>query len=428
MKFTNISSKRVNGIHLHTVKTDKFKTNSITLKLKAPLDERTVTMRALLPYVLQSGTSEHPSALQIRSYLDELYGATLHVDISKKGEYQLITFRMDIANENYLNDSTPLLEKALSLLSQILLSPAGTGQSFDDAIIDKEKRSLKQKIDAVYDDKMRYANMRLLEEMCQAEPYRLQPLGKSNEVDGITSESLFQYYKQVLADDEVDLYLVGDLSADEVLQSVEKYFVFPHQRSDSHEKASVTSKQPSEVREVVDKQEVKQGKLHLGFRTNITYGDPDYFALQLFNGIFGGFSHSKLFINVREKASLAYYAASRVESHKGLLLVMSGIEFGNYNQAVDIIKQQMEEMRSGNFSDDEISQTKAVIRNQILETIDTAGGLVEILYHNVVAGSNRTLDDWLTEIDNVSREEIVNVASKIQLDTIYFLTGLESAE
>ena len=147
--------------------------------------------------------------------------------------------------------------------------------------------------------------------------------------------------------------------------------------------------------------------------------------MQVLNGIYGGFSHSKLFINVREKNSLAYYAASRLESHKGLMIVMSGIDSKNYQQAVDIIKEQMEAMKKGDFSDEELAQTKAVIKNQLLETMDTARGTNEILYHNVVAGKNITVDEWLQRVDETTKEDIVKAAAKIQLDTIYFLTGAE---
>ena len=177
-----------------------------------------------------------------------------------------------------------------------------------------------------------------------------------------------------------------------------------------------------EVQEIKEAQDVKQGKLNIGYRTNVYFGDEDYYALQVFNGIYGGFSHSKLFINVREKASLAYYVASRLESHKGLMFVMSGIDNKNYEQAVSIIKEQMKAMGAGDFSEEEMSQTKAVIKNQYLETIDTARGTVEIMYHNIVAGKKISFEDLISKIDIVTKDEIMKVAEKIELDTIYFLT------
>ena len=417
----------VNGIKLHTIETDQYKTNTIILKLKAPINGEEVTTRALLPYVLQSGTKSLPSTLKIRSYLDDLYGASLFVDVGKKGEYHIITFRLDITNELYLKDQTPLLQKAIQFISEIVLSPVTEGEGFSPSIVEKEKRSLHNRIQSIYDDKMRYANMRLIEEMCENEPYRFHPYGKLEDLKKITPKSLYNYYQKALVEDEVDLYIIGDINTENVLSLVKDHVVFPTVRSNQFSKANSVSKQPAQERTIIEQQDVKQGKLHIGYRTNITYGDDDYFALQLFNGLFGGFSHSKLFINVREKESLAYYAASRVESHKGLLMVMSGIEFENYEKAVNIIKEQMEHMKAGNFTDDEITQTKSVIKNQILETVDTTSGIVELLYHNVVAGVSRSLHDWLENIDKVSKEDVQNVANNIYLDTIYFLKGMESA-
>jgi len=226
-------------------------------------------------------------------------------------------------------------------------------------------------------------------------------------------------------EDELDLYVIGDIAEEEVAEMAKRYFQFSERKP---EHVSYINHQVQEAKELQEIQDIKQGKLNIGYRTNITYRDSDYFALQMFNGIYGAFSHSKLFINVREKASLAYYAASRLESHKGLLMVMSGIDNKNYEQAVTIIKEQMEAMKRGDFSDQEIVQTKAIIKNQLLETIDTSRGLTEVLYHNVVAKMDISLDEWLARIDQVTREEIIACGEKIALDTIYFLHGTEVAE
>lgn len=334
---------------------------------------------------------------------------------------------MDIANEKYLSDQTPLLQHGLQLVADILLSPATKNSSFLENIVEKEKRGLRQRIQAVYDDKMRYANMRLIQEMCSEEPYRLNAHGNIEDIEKINAKSLYEYYQNVLLNDGIDLYIVGDFKVDNVKELVEQSFVLPANRQNRFIKTNVVQKHISDVKEIFEEQDIKQGKLHLGCRTNTTYQDDDYFALQMFNGIFGGFSHSKLFINVREKASLAYYAASRFESHKGLLMIMSGIEFGNYEKCVTIIKEQLDHMKNGNISEDEMNQTKAVLKNQILETIDTANGLIEVLYQNVVAGVVRPLEDWLTKIDEITKEDIQTVSQKVELDTIYFLKGLEGA-
>ncbi len=412
------------GYKLHVIKTGKYKTNTFVWRMKAPLTKEDVTKRALLPQVLQSSSAKYSSTTALRSYLDELYGATFYVDLSKKGEYHIMSFTLEIANENFLSDPNPLLKRGFELLAEILTNPNISEKSFDRDTVEKEKRTLKSRIQSVFDDKMRYASVRLLEEMCKGEPYALQVNGEAADVEKITAENLYEYYKTAFLEDELDLYVIGDVEENEVKKLATELLHFESRTPNKVKKERISKK--AEVNEVKEEQDVKQGKLNIGYRTNIVYGDSDYFALQVFNGIFGGFSHSKLFINVREKASLAYYAASRLESHKGLMLVMAGIDLKNYDKAVGIIHEQMDAMKKGDFTDQELEQTKAVIQNQILETVDTARGLTELLYHNVVANDDISLDIWLTEMLKVSKEEIIAVANKIDLDTIYFLTGTEA--
>ncbi|MBP3038344.1 insulinase family protein [Bacillaceae bacterium Marseille-Q3522] len=420
MKLVNEKNVDIGGINLHIIPTEKYKTNTIILRMKAPIRKDDITKRALLPYVLQSSSNKYSTTAALRSYLDDMYGASFYVDLAKKGENHVISFILEVANEKFLSDQTPLLQKAFQFLAEIILHPHATDGVFHAETLQQEKRTLKQKIQSLYDDKMRYANFRLVEEMCDGEPYAIHVNGRAEDMEQISAADLFRYYEQVLAEDQLDLYVVGDVKEEEVTSTVNGLFSLttrPVKYPDAPQ-----SKNIEKVKKIIEPSDVKQGKLNIGYRTNSYYGDKDYFALQVFNGIFGGFSHSKLFINVREKASLAYYAASRIESHKGLMMVMSGIEPGNFERAVSIIDEQMDAMKKGNFTEDELLQTKAVIKNQLLETIDGSRGLVEILYHNAVAGRQLPFSDWFTEMEKVTKEDVVTVAEKIELDTIYFLT------
>ncbi|MCE7794543.1 insulinase family protein [Salipaludibacillus sp. CUR1] len=412
---------------VHIIPTATFKTNTFIIQMNAPLIKETASKRALLPNVLQNGTADYANRQQIRSALDELYGASLTTDVTKKGERHIISFRMDIANEKFLKDQTPLMEKGLKLLSSVLLNPKQSNNKFDPKIVAEEKRSHKQKIASIYDDKMRFANKRLTEEMCKEEPFGIHVFGQEDDLDNLNEENLYEYYKQALQEDQLDIYVMGDVDVDHVKNLISTYF--PQNQTKDHSGPAPAGSTPAlkeKANEVVDEQSVQQGKLHIGYRTQVVYGDDDYFALQLFNGLFGGFSHSKLFINVREKASLAYYAASRVESFKGLLIVMSGIQSANYEKATDIIFKQMEEMKEGKFTEDDLQQTKAVYKNQILETMDVPRGRIELEYHNQVSSNKIPLEEWIDRIDKVTKEDIVKVAGKIQLDTIYFLKGREA--
>ncbi|MEC1645821.1 EF-P 5-aminopentanol modification-associated protein YfmF [Bacillus halotolerans] len=424
MSYVNEVKTKHGGLTAHIVETEKFKTVSLIFKMLAPLTKEQVTKRALFPHVLLRGTESRPKTAELRSYLDELYGTSVSADLSKKGEQHVITFRLEIPNEKYLKDQTPLLEKGLQLLAEIVFSPALEAGVFQSQYVDQEKRTLKQRIQAVYDDKMRYSNLRLIQEMCKKEPYSLHVNGEIDDVDAITADQLYETYRHAIQKDQLDLYVVGDVDREQVQAAIEQYFQTEERTLEAF--VNNHAEQP-EPKEVIDEEDVKQGKLNIGYRTNITFTDQDYSALQVFNGMFGGFSHSKLFINVREKASLAYYAASRIDSFKGLLMVMSGIEVKNYKQAVSIIAEQFQAMKNGEFSEQDISQTKAMIRNQVLETIDTAYGLSEFLYQQAAAQVDIPIEDFLANIERVTKEDIIKVGEKIQLDTTYFLKGTEGA-
>ncbi|WP_336183057.1 EF-P 5-aminopentanol modification-associated protein YfmF [Bacillus sp. 205(2023)] len=424
MSYVNEVKTKHGGLTAHIVETEKFKTVSLIFKMLAPLTKEQVTKRALFPHVLLRGTESRPKTAELRSYLDELYGTSVSADLSKKGEQHVITFRLEIPNEKYLKDQTPLLEKGLQLLAEIVFSPTLEAGVFQSQYVDQEKRTLKQRIQAVYDDKMRYSNLRLIQEMCKNEPYSLHVNGEIDDVDAITADQLYETYRHAIQKDQLDLYVVGDVDSKQVQAAIEQYFQTEERTLEAF--ANNHAEQP-EPKEVIDEEDVKQGKLNIGYRTNITFTDQDYSALQVFNGMFGGFSHSKLFINVREKASLAYYAASRIDSFKGLLMVMSGIEVKNYKQAVSIIAEQFQAMKNGEFCEQDISQTKAMIRNQVLETIDTAYGLSEFLYQQAAAQVDIPIEDFLANIERVTKEDIIKVGEKIQLDTTYFLKGTEGA-
>ncbi|ALC81109.1 MULTISPECIES: EF-P 5-aminopentanol modification-associated protein YfmF [Bacillus] len=423
MKGLTETKHKQNGLTAHFIKTEKFKTITVTFKMLAPLQKETVTKRALFPYVLQRGTKNYPKTSDIQAYLDTLYGATFSVDLTKKGEQHVISFRMEVANEKFLSDQTPLLEKAMQLFSEIIFIPGLENDTFSAHYVSQEKRTMKQRIQAVFDDKMRYSNLRLVQEMCKDEPYALHVNGELEDVEQITEQDLYDAYQKALHEDQLDLYIVGDIDEQQVQNLTEKFFQTKDRENRLFQAAEAKGGQ--EPKEVIEDSDVKQGKLNIGYRTNIHYGDEDYPALQVFNGLFGGFSHSKLFINVREKESLAYYAASRVESFKGLLMVMSGIEVKNYEKAVTIIQEQFQAMKNGDFSEDEIAQTKAVIKNQMLETLDTSHGVTELLYQQAAAHEEKSVEDILEAIERVTKDEIVQAAAKIELDTTYFLKGSE---
>jgi len=420
--FARFESSISGNIRVHVCSSSKFKTTTLAALIQRPLSPETVTRSALLPSVLQRGTASYPQTLAFRRKLDELYGATLFGDVAKRGGRHVMQFGMEIANGLYLKENPNLLDEGLRFLSEVLLSPVAENGVFHADYVEAEKKNLKQKILSLQDDKIRYAAHRMMEEMFRGEPVALFNHGRSEDLDTIDPANLYTYYQEVIQQSPIDFYCVGDVSAHEVAEKIHEHFQPIFQSSERLEISSAY--QPREVEKeqvVVDRLDVKQGKLNIGCRANVTLRDPDYPALLMYNGILGGFPHSKLFRNVREKESLAYYCSSRLESHLGCLMIQSGIEIGHYDKAVNIIKEQLEAMRQGEISDNELNQTKAMLSNQLREQQDRSWDMILFHYQSVLSGRERTLEDLLAKLNAVTKEDVERVANRVQVDTIYFL-------
>lgn len=414
----------VGGLRIHVMPTKAFKTYAISLYAGIPLDENTVTSTALAPFVLRRGTATYPETTQFRERLEELYGAGFGFDIYKRGDYQIVQFRMDTINDSFVQSQESLLEQSFAFLGEVLTRPLIEDGSFRPSYVATERETVRKKLESIVNDKIRYAAERCIEEMCRNEPYRLHPLGQRADLDRITPKSLYESYNSWLDEAILDLYVVGDTTAEEVEKLVQRHFGRIQSEVGLYSSKFVPVS-VNEVRTVEEKLDVSQGKLNLGLRTSITYKDDSYASALMYNGILGGYPHSKLFVNVREKASLAYYASSRYDGHKGIGTIQSGIETQNYGKAVDIIEKQLEEMKAGNISDLELSQTKAMIRNQLSEIPDSAFEMISYDFNRQLSGKERTTDQLLGQVEQIGAEEVKAAAETFQLDTIYFLTGKE---
>ncbi|WP_042144713.1 EF-P 5-aminopentanol modification-associated protein YfmF [Paucisalibacillus sp. EB02] len=415
--------KKYNGLNVHFVPNEKFKTVHIVVKFRAPLSRETITKRALLPYVLQQGPNKYPSRKELQIALDNLYGAVLSIDGGKKGNSHILSFRLEVANEKFIPNESNIIEEAVGLLNEVIFHPNIDGNSFQEQVFNREKETLRQKIKSIVDDKMKYANMRLIDEMCEGEIYQTHVSGYEEDLSSLTAQDLYQYYKDLLENDQIDIYVLGDIEVNKMEQVISS--TFKREGNQKTEKKVETDKSPSskEVKEVIEEQNVQQAKLHIGYRTNILFQDSKYPALQVFNGVLGGFPGSKLFINVREKNSLAYYASSRLESHKGLLLVFSGIAPKDYQKARDIMEEQMTAMKDGDITNDELKETKDLIVNSLLETLDHPQGIIEMLYQQVIADTRISPDQLIENIQKVTLEEVIEVGKSIEEDTVYLLTS-----
>lgn len=410
----------INRMRIYVLSTDKYKTNTVVVNIARPLELETVTETALLPQVLRRGTRTYPTLKQIKEHLDELYGATFFANVMKRGERHILQFGLDIANERFLSDQTPLLERGFAFLGEMLFRPATEGDGFVEKYVQLEKDNLRRRIESLIDDKIQYAAERCIQEMCRGESYRLYTYGVAERIDPIDRRSLYAFFQNMLRTAPIDVFVVGAVTVDAVEQAVRRHLTFARDKVEPIPVSSVVT-HVEDVREVVDRLNVQQGKLNLGLRTGTTVQDDDYAALVVYNGILGGFPHSKLFVNVREKASLAYYASSRLESHKGLLTIQSGIEIANYERALNIMKEQLDAIRQGHVTNEEMEKTKTMLTNQLQEMEDRPYEFIDFHYHGVLSGVERSPKRLIEQIRAVDKDAVKRVASKVTLDTIYFL-------
>lgn len=415
------------GYSLTTIKTDKFKTNLISVSFQSEINRETVTKRSLLPYVLRSATEKYPSKKEINTYLESLYGASLSTTVEKRGQTHNIKFYLSLANEKFLGNREPLLEEGVELLKDVILKPLVIDGGFKEQVVEIEKRLLKEYIESIYDDKVSYALQKLVENMCEGETFSFNSIGYVDDLEQINGQTLMETYEQMLNENQVNITVVGDIDHDKVYEIFKNHFDFAH-RSVNLQVVDHQDKEIEEVKVVKEEQDISQGKLNIGYRTHTRIGDEDYLPLLVFNGMFGGYAHSKLFMNVREKASLCYYCASRLDNYKGVMYVYSGIESQNYEKALKIIDEQLKDMVAGNFTDKEIDLAKKSLINSKLESMDQASGMMAHEALNKLLPTPLTVEEWVNQVNSVTAEQIVSVAKKIKEDTIFFLTGKEVTE
>ena len=415
------------GVWLRAVHTSKFKSSYLSITLLAPLTKETAGANALIPEVLRRGTAVHPDMEALSAALDELYGGAVEPAVRKRGETQCVGFAASFLDDAYALKGEKILEPAAALLGELLLKPCTEKGVFRADYTAGEKANLIDRIRAQINDKRTYATQRLTQEMCKYEAYGVDRLGDEASVAAITPESLWERYQQLLRTAQVEVYYCGSAQPDrvaEALRAALEGLPVNEDRIDPACDVRVSAgPEPIVVEEAMD---VSQGKLALGFRTGgQTCWEEDYPALTMCNAIFGGTTLSKLFMNVREKLSLCYYASSMMEKMKGLVLVSSGIEFDKYQTAKDEILAQLEAIRRGDIEDWEMEGTRRTLIGGHLSTLDDQGRQEEFWLGQAAAGLDTTIEELVDQFENVTREQVAEAAKKLELDTIYFLKGKE---
>jgi len=422
-----ITTKNIcDGISLSLIKTLKFKTNLLSLYINIPYSKETATLAALLPMVMRRGTKNYPTLSMVAKHCEELYGATLYSGLRKKGDNAFIYFSLEFVSDEYITEN--IQKSAVEFLKEIVFSPKTENGAFDKAFVESEKVNLKDEIKSLINEKKEYADQRIKEISFPDSAYGVPQFGFEEDVDGITEKSLFDFYEKILAECKMDIFFSGtfDENAAEELIKNEFLSVLSPRTTKSEKTVTAFAENIKEVKNITEKMDIVQSKLCMMFYTSTPAYSKEYYAMSVFNCIFGGSPFSKLFNNVREKLSLAYYVSSRLDRQKGTILISSGIEGDKFKAAYDEIMLWLDKMQKGEFTDEEILSAKKYLETNLNSAKDSLRVTEDYLLSGISEGETpEDIDTLSGKIKAVTRDEIISAANKIKLDSVYLLTNLK---
>lgn len=416
-----MSNERINigsGINLNLIKTDKFKSNLISLYVEMPLSRDGSTKNALIPLVLKRGTNEYSTNLEVERKLEELYGAELSLSINKKGERHVLRFTIEGPKGSYVNDEE-YFYNVISFLEEIVYNPYVENGRFNERYVEQEKENLKRIIEGKINNKRNYAVTRCIEEMCENEKFSVYNYGYVEDLDFIDNKNLYEHYKNALNTSPIEIFYIGDYDKN-IVEYLKENFKQDRKNTIEIPREKVTNSVQTKNM-VHEDMQISQGKLVMGYRTSIPYEDSLYNALLVSSEILGGGPNSKLFRTVREKESLAYYISSSIYKYKSLMIIDAGIDFEKSEKTLDITRAQIDELKDGIFDDEDIEVAKKSIITSLKTVTDSNYLISEFFLSQVLSGDNNTVDEIVEGILNVKRDEIIEASNKINLDTIYFL-------
>ena len=412
------------GIKIHKIETNQFKTNLYAVFLATPLSRENVTKDALIAAVLRRGTMSIPSQDKISKELEEMYGASFDCRIEKTGDNHIIKFYLEALNEEFLPEKEGLTQKCINILLDIVTNPLVENNGFKKEYVDSEKENLKQIINGKIDNKSRYALDRCIEEIFKGEPYGLYKYGYIEDLENITPESLYEYYKKLIQNCKIDIYYSGlfnDNKTEEIINKKLQENKIESRKAEYIVNNETTEKKNIEQPKIIeDSMDITQGKLVLGLQINDNNKDSR-FAASVYNAVLGGGANSKLFQNVREKNSLAYTASSSYIRTKNIILIHCGIDIDKYEKALETIKEQLEDMKKGNFTDEDVEDSKKLIISSIKSISAEQDTEITYDYGQELSSEHMTIKEYEEKIQNTTREQIIEIANKININTIYFL-------
>ncbi len=418
------------GVSLTCLQTDKFKTGCLSISLLTQLCREDAAQNALIPMVLRRGTARLPDMEAISAELDMLYGARIEPLVRKIGEVQAIGFYADFADDKFVPQGAGQLEGVCALLGEMLLTPLTRGGLLLPAYVDSEREKLLEMIRGRINEKTGYAVHRLMEQMCFGEDYAVSSIGEEQEAENIWYQKLTKHYHRVLASSPVECFYCGSASPERVAQELrEALRNMPRGEIDYEIGTDIRMNTlEAETRNFTEELDVTQGKLAIGWRLGECMEAPDVPAIRVFNALYGGAVTSKLFENVREKLSLCYFASSIIDMHKGVMAVISGIDFEKFEEAETEIFRQLDAVRSGDVTDEELLHAKRFVASGLRTVSDSPGALENFYTSQALGGWDWNPEELAALCEDVTMEDVVAIAQSCCCDAVYFLRGPAAEE
>ncbi len=411
------------GVHLNILATQKFKRNFVNVNFIIPHKGEYAAMSSLLSDVLTRGTVSHPTMKAIERELDECYSAQLSAYSSVRGESKIVSVSMESLADCYALGGESIFSRTCDLLYEVLFSPVTDNGAFLAEYVESEKTKLLASVQRRKNSKRHYALDLCKKKMCAGEPFGIPSYGSEDEIEQIDAVALYEFYRFMVESAAIELFYVGGEQTDKVEQ------VFSRMFGDTPRKIYAPQRCP-DVKCVTDSRyfsedaDYKQSVLVMGYRTSVNAHSEQKYAFTLFNSVFGSGVNSKLFKVVREKMHLCYYASCAPELTKGVAFISSGIDASNEQVTTEAIKEQLEQVRLGHFSDEDISDCKLALKNAYNELYDSPDGLCGWYLGRVMFGDTEEIESVCANIMAVTREQIMAAASGMQLDTVFMLRGV----
>lgn len=409
------------GVTFYACRDPRFKQGCLTFQLLRPMCRGEAGLNALLPTVLLRGTRSCPDLRSITQRLDSLYGAAVSPLVRRVGDYQTTGLCCGFMDERFALPGDAVLEPMIGFLQELLLDSPLKDGAFLPEFVESEKKNLISTIESERNDKRLYAMSQLLRQMCREDSYGLSRLGEIQQVAAITPRELTEHYRRILQTSPVQIFYVGSAPAQQVakllmplLEQLERSVEpLPPQ-------TALHAGEPADTSEQMD---VTQGKLCMGFVSPVTTRDPDFAAMQVFNGIFGGGMTSKLFLNVREKRSLCYFIGSSYYSAKGLVTVCAGIDFDQEQAVRQEVLAQLEACREGSITPQELAAAKEALLSALRATHDSPGAIESFYATAALSGLKMDVAAYMQAVQAVELADVVRAARNTQLHSSYFLKG-----